>query len=152
MPGPIEYKAVRVLTRADIPNPPEPGTEYRIADEGVIALGLPNGFLEEYGNQSPGTMDYDALSNKPTLNGVELSGDMTAAQLGLTSAAVYEHAQTTPAATWNIQHNLGKKYVDVLILDGSDEEIVGEEDWAASSANLLVIHFSEALSGKAIIK
>jgi hypothetical protein len=150
MPEPIEYKVVRVLTRADIPNPPAPGTEYRIADERIIGLGLSNGFLEDYGN--PGAADYNALSNKPTLNGVELSGDMTAAQLSLASAIVYEHTQTTPDTTWNIQHNLGKVFVDVLVIDDNGDEIVGFEDWAASTSNLLVIHFSQASSGKAYVK
>lgn len=151
MPEPIEYKAVRVLTRADIPNPPTPGTEYRIADERKIVIGLSNGFLEEYAGEA-GATNYEDLSNKPTLNGVELSGDMTAAQLSLAAAVVHEHIQDMPAATWNIQHNLGKKYVDILILDDNDEEIVGEEDWAVSTVNLLVIQFSEALSGKAYVK
>jgi hypothetical protein len=151
MPEPIEYKVVRVLTRTDIPSPPTPGTDYRISDEKKIALGLSNGFLEEYAGNG-GIIDYNTLSNKPTLNGVELSGNLTAAQLSLASEVVYEHTQSTPAITWNIQHNLGKKYVDILLLNDNDEEIVGEEDWSASTENLLVIHFSEALSGKAYIE
>jgi hypothetical protein len=155
MPNPIKYQPVHVPTRADIPNPPTPGTEYWIADEGVIAVALPNGILEEYGNPgaiTPGTTNYNALSNKPVLNGVVLSGDLTAAQLSLASEVVYEHDQTAPSTTWNIQHNLGKKYVNILLLDENDVGIVGEEDWALSTNNLLVVHFSEALLGKAIIK
>jgi hypothetical protein len=150
MPGPVDYKPVRVLTRSEIPNPPVPGTEYRVADEHLTVLALSNGTTEEYG--TPGATDYNALGNKPSINGVELSGNLTGAQLSLASQVVYEHTQSTPANTWNIQHNLGKKYVDIRILDSTDEEIVGEEDWAASTDNLLVVHFSEPVSGKAYAK
>lgn len=34
-----------------------------------------------------GTSDYDALTNKPSINGVTLSGDKTTAELGLPSTA-----------------------------------------------------------------
>jgi hypothetical protein len=66
MPEPVEYKVVRVDTRADIPNPPVPGTEYRIADEGMFAAALRNGILEYYGKSSSVFMtqaDYDALES-----------------------------------------------------------------------------------------
>lgn len=39
--------------------------------------------LEESGGGGGGTSDYDALSNKPQINSVILSGNKTAAQLGL---------------------------------------------------------------------
>lgn len=39
--------------------------------------------LEESGGGGGGTSDYDALSNKPQINSVTLSGNKTAAQLGL---------------------------------------------------------------------
>ena len=39
--------------------------------------------LEESGGGSGGTSDYDALNNKPQINGNTLAGNKTAAQLGL---------------------------------------------------------------------
>lgn len=39
--------------------------------------------LEESGGGGGGTSDYDALNNKPQINSVTLSGNKTAAQLGL---------------------------------------------------------------------
>ena len=151
MPQALSVKAIRVFNRDDIPSPPVAGALYWVAKDRSILVGLANGLLEEY-SSSVGVPDYNALANKPSINGVTLEGDLNAEDLDLLSDATYEHAQTTLAATWNIQHNLGKKYVDSLILDESDQEVVGLEDWAASTVNLLVIHFSEALAGKAIIK
>lgn len=48
--------------------------------------------VEELENQpgpgpGPGTSDYDDLSNKPSINDVELSGNKTAAQLGLATSS-----------------------------------------------------------------
>lgn len=48
--------------------------------------------VEELENQpgpgpGPGTSDYDDLSNKPSINNVELSGNKTAAQLGLATSS-----------------------------------------------------------------
>jgi hypothetical protein len=106
--------------------------------------------LEEYGGS--GTTDYDELTHKPTLNGVELVGNLTAAELSLASETTYTHVQSASAATWNIQHNLGKKFVEVILIDDNDEEIVGEEDWGNSTANLLVVNFSEPVSGSAYVR
>jgi hypothetical protein len=140
---------VLVNTREDIPeNPPGTLTLYFIKDESAAAL-VSKEVSETFGGR---TADYEALSNKPSINGVELSGNLTADQLNLADDVIYEHVQTIPAETWNIQHNLGKKFVNVLIVDQNDEEIIGSEDWGASTANLLVVKFSEPLSGKAYIR
>jgi hypothetical protein len=64
------------------------------------------------GDTGGGTSNYNALTNKPQINGVVISGNMTPADLGLTSNTPYTHTQTAPASAWNIPHNLGRKFVD----------------------------------------
>ena len=64
----------------------------------------------------------------------------------------YTHNQTTPAAVWSIQHNLGGHPVSALVVDSAGEEIVGAIDWQSSTDNLLVVNFSEPLAGSAYIK
>ena len=66
--------------------------------------------------------------------------------------ATYTHTQSTPAAVWNIQHNLGKKPVSVVALSAAGDRIIGEEDWAASTLNLFVVRFSEPLTGVAFVR
>jgi hypothetical protein len=70
----------------------------------------------------------------------------------LPSPLSYTHIQTTAATVWNIQHNLGGQPVTILAVDDSDEQIVGQVDVSASTANLLVYRFSEPIVGKAHIK
>ena len=43
----------------------------------------------------PGLTDYGSLKDKPQINGVELSGNKTAKELGLASASQVEQLQKT---------------------------------------------------------
>ena len=43
-------------------------------------------FIAQNGGGSGGSKDYSDLSNKPSVNGVELNGDKSAADLGITYA------------------------------------------------------------------
>ena len=65
---------------------------------------------------------------------------------------VYTHTQSVPAAVWNIQHNIGKNPTSLVTLDAAGNRIIGEEDWAASTLNLLVVRFSEPLTGVAFVR
>ncbi len=65
--------------------------------------------------------------------------------------ASYTHTQTTPAAVWQMQHNLGGLSVNFLIVDGAGEQVIGQTDIQASTSNLLVIRFSEPITGTAYI-
>jgi len=62
---------------------------------------------------------------------------------------MFTYTQTPAATQWNVQHNKGMIPTDVLTLDSSGDQIVGFIDYAASTTNLLVIRFSEALAGSA---
>jgi hypothetical protein len=64
----------------------------------------------------------------------------------------YTHSQTTPAAVWLCQHNLGGTPVTALCVDDTGEQIVGAVNTLASTVNLLVIEFSEPLRGTAYMK
>lgn len=60
-------------------SPGSPATaEY---EDGVFKFGIPRGYDGSGGGG--GTGDYEDLDNKPSINGHELSGNQTAAQLGL---------------------------------------------------------------------
>jgi hypothetical protein len=67
-------------------------------------------------------------------------------------APSYTHTQTTPAAVWNIQHNLGGTPVTILAVGTDGEQIVGQVDAPASTNNLLVYRFNEPIAGTAHIK
>lgn len=43
----------------------------------------------------PGIVNYESLKDKPQINGVELSGNKTAKELGLASASQVEQLQKT---------------------------------------------------------
>lgn len=51
--------------------------------------GRNNGIWKEITSSGGGTDDYNNLSNKPTINNVELSGNKTSANLGLQPAGDY---------------------------------------------------------------
>lgn len=61
-------------------DPGSPATaEY---EDGVFKFGIPRGY-DGSGGGGGGTGDYEDLDNKPQINGHELTGNQTAAQLGL---------------------------------------------------------------------
>lgn len=60
----------------------------------------------------------------------------------------YVHTQATPASVWSITHTLGKLPA-VVVIDSANE--VCEGDIAYPSATQVVITFSAAFSGRAIL-
>ena len=65
--------------------------------------------------------------------------------------SAYIHKQTTPASTWNIQHNLGKMFVniDVVIVYGDTIQTVLPENITLTDANNAVVTFSGNQVGEA---
>ena len=51
--------------------------------------------IETGGGGGGGTIDYNALENKPTIDGNTVQGDMTAQDLGLTPTPEYEASEET---------------------------------------------------------
>lgn len=73
--------------------------------------------------------------------------------LDLTSVptSTHIHTQSSPALVWNISHNLGHKYVQVICYDGSDNWIQPNQI-ALVDANTVQITFLGSQSGTAVIK
>ena len=65
---------------------------------------------------------------------------------------VHTHTQSAPSNIWNIQHNIGRRPVSCVTLDAGGDRIIGEEDWTASTLNLLIVRFSEPVAGVAHVK
>ena len=69
-------------------------------------------------------------------------------KLTFTAKTAYVHIQSTPAAVWTINHNLGK-YPAVSIVDSANDEVMSEVNY--TSTNHVVLTFSAAFSGKAFL-
>ena len=63
----------------------------------------------------------------------------------------FTHNQTTASDVWNIQHNLGSRAVNMFVVDTDGDQIIGQQDAQASTINLLVLRFSEPLTGTAYL-
>ena len=99
---------------------------------------------------SGGTNNYNALLNKPSINGVDLVGNKTLIDLKL----LYEEEITIPSNSWSIQHNLNTEWhkLFINIIDSDNDIIYGDIDVANSTKNLLVIKFNTPITGKITIK
>jgi hypothetical protein len=69
-------------------------------------------------------------------------------KLTFTAKLGYVFTQSTPAAVWTINHDLGK-YPSVNIVDSANDEVIGEVNYTSTSQ--IVIRFSAAFSGKAFL-
>ena len=63
-----------------------------------------------------GTRDYEKLNNKPSINGVELIGNKTSADLGIDKT--YIHHQNRASSEWSINHNMDA-YPSVSVVDSA---------------------------------
>lgn len=66
---------------------------------------------------------------------------------GTSAAASHEHQQTTPAAAWTVNHNLGFKPA-VTLLSVGGREMLGEV--IHTSTNQFIAYFDAPLAGIAI--
>lgn len=65
---------------------------------------------------------------------------------GVSLDANYVYVQTSPAATWVVNHNLNK-YCSVTVVDSADNIVYGEVLY--NSLNQVTLTFSGAFSGEA---
>ena len=102
------------------------------------------------GSGGSGTNNYNALLNKPSINGVTLTSNKTLADLKL----LYEEEITTPSNSWSIQHNLNTEWYKLFIniIDSDNDIIYGDIDVTNSTKNLLVIKFDTPIAGKITIR
>ena len=63
--------------------------------------------------------------------------------------ASYTHTQSTNATTWDVVHNLNKKYVNVVVFDSLNNQISGDINYM--TVNNLQIVYDTAIKGKAEI-
>ena len=102
------------------------------------------------GSGGSGTNNYNVLLNKPSINGVTLTGNKTLADLKL----LYEEEITTPSNSWSIQHNLNTEWYKLFIniIDSDNDIIYGDIDVDNSTKNLLVMKFDTPIAGKITIR
>ena len=102
------------------------------------------------GSGGSGTNNYNALLNKPSINGVTLTGNKTLVDLKL----LYEEEITTASNIWSIQHNLNTEWYKLFIniIDSDNDIIYGDIDVANSTKNLLVMKFDTPIAGKITIR
>ena len=92
------------------------------------------------------TQDYNVLYNKPQINGVTLTGNKTALELGIDGDKTFVFRQDTASSVWSINHNLGK-FPSVMVVDTSGNVFIGDIKY--KDENNLVITFSAEFAGKA---
>ena len=126
----------------------ENGKRYEYNSSNTIDTNL--GKWREYKSGGSGTTNYNDLLNKPSINGVELSGNKTLADLGL----LYGKEITTASNTWSIQHNLNTEWYKLFIniIDSDNDIVFGDIDVANSTKNLLLIKFNTPITGKITIR
>lgn len=92
--------------------------------------------------------DYEDETNKPSINGVTLTGNKTADDLGLVADKTYLHRQTVASDTWVIVHNLNK-YPSVNIIDSTGNEVIGEVIY--NNTNQVTLRFKGGFKGIATL-
>ena len=92
--------------------------------------------------------NYDALTNKPRINGNILMGDKTPEELGIVEDKSYLHTQTTASDTWVIVHNLNK-FPAVSVIDSAGNEVIG--DVIYNDVNQVTLRFEGGFKGTATL-
>lgn len=92
--------------------------------------------------------NYDALYNKPKINGHTLIGDKSSEELDIVEDKNYLHSQTVASDTWVIVHNLNK-YPAVSVIDSAGNEVVGEVIY--NDANQVTLKFKGGFKGTATL-
>lgn len=92
--------------------------------------------------------DYEDETNKPSINGVTLSGNKTSDDLGLVADKTYLHHQTVASDTWVIVHNLNK-YPSVAVIDSAGNEVIGEVSY--DDKNQVTLKFEGGFKGVATL-
>lgn len=89
---------------------------------------------------------YNELLDKPSINGIELTGNKTSADLGIDQTFI--HNQNKASDEWRIVHNLSR-YPSVTVVDSAGTVVVGDVQYI--SENEIVIDFIGAFSGTAYL-
>ena len=76
------------------------------------------------------------------------TGDQGPQGLPGLAGASYAHLQAIPAATWTINHGLGR-FPSVTVVDSAGSVVVGNIEYVSS--NTVVLYFSAAFGGSAYL-
>ena len=88
--------------------------------------------------------DYEDFVNKPSINGVVLTGNKTSEELKL----AFVYTQGEASATWVIDHELDK-YPSVTVVDSANTVVVGHVTYI--DRNQLIVRFNGTFKGKAYL-
>lgn len=88
--------------------------------------------------------DYEDFINKPTINGITLTGNNTSETLKL----AYVHEQGQSSDSWNIHHELDK-YPSVTVVDSANTVVMGHIVY--KDRNQLTVYFNGNFKGKAYL-
>lgn len=92
--------------------------------------------------------NYNDLNNKPSINGVIISGNLTSESLGIVDDKNFVFNQNVASNEWIVNHNLNK-YPSVSVVDSGNNIVIGEVTYI--NENVLKIIFSSAFSGSAYL-
>lgn len=92
--------------------------------------------------------NYNALAQKPSINGVVLEGDKTTEMLKIDCDKTYYHIQSTASDTWVIVHGLNK-YPSVSVINSAGDEVIG--DIIYNDINQITIKFKGSFKGCATL-
>lgn len=90
----------------------------------------------------------------PLVKGGIKVGDTLTINNAVLDIKSFHHNQSVSSKTWSIQHNLDSPYwsLSIFIVDSDGNTTNGNIDKSLSTNNLLVIKFTESISGEAYIK
>lgn len=100
------------------------------------------------GGGGSGTSNYDELQNIPTINGVKIIGNKTAADLGIKEDKNHVYEQPFETTEWNIVHNMNK-YPSVIVVDNDLNQVWAEVQYI--DLNTVKIRFTYDFIGKAFL-
>jgi hypothetical protein len=115
---------------------------------GGAGAGSGSNLTIQEGDSSPTVLNVSQIIvNNGTLtdNG---GGSVT---IDASKAGTYIHNQSSPNTIWTITHNLGQKYVNFTVYDGSDIAVTPNTA-VATNTNTLTLTFAVAKSGNCVIK
>lgn len=136
--------AIRVTNMSTETNSPSMFTTDSDGNCAVRVVGISGG---------SGTSDYNSLSNKPQINGITLSGDKSASDLGIKSVVQIEISGTSTYEGYRIPYPTAEEMTAIYnaVVAGNNVQIVDpydvyyqvlQADSSSSTINIEILYFS----------
>ena len=128
--------------------PPTNPYTYKATQMLPFSLNIANNtaFIISDGTASDGIVTGETLLLESANSGLAIA--VSNNKVTFTAKLGYVFTQSTPSATWTINHDLNK-YPAVSIVDSANDEVIGEVHY--TSTTQVVVTFSAAFSGKAFL-